>query len=72
MIRIDKNGFDNSLRRYKSLIKTYKKPWPRYQRYAQILFKNNFFCFITLPTENQKSFEKWLMKHYTMQNFALK
>lgn len=30
MMRINKNGFDNGLKKYETLIKMYKKPQPKY------------------------------------------
>ncbi len=60
IIKIDKNRFDNSLRRYETLIKTYKKSMPRYQRCAWVLFRKNSSCFISQPNENQKTLKNSL------------
>lgn len=57
IIKINKNGFGNSLRKYKTLIKIYKKLQPRYRRYAQVLFRKNSSSFISQPNGNQKTSE---------------
>lgn len=56
IMRIDKNGFGNGLRRYETLTRRmYKMLWPTYQKCAQLLFKKNSFPFTRRPNGIQKT-----------------
>lgn len=57
IIRIDKNGFGNSLKKYKTLIKIYKRSWPKYQRCAQVPLKKNLFISQVNEIKTKQSLE---------------
>lgn len=59
-MKTDKNGFGNGLKRYKTLIKTYKEPRLRYQRYILASFRKNSSNYITQSNRNQKVFRNSL------------
>lgn len=54
-MQIDKNNFCTTLRKYKILIKIYKKSQARYQKCALALFKKNSSYYTYKPNRNQNN-----------------
>lgn len=68
----NKNGFGNGLKKYGTLIKTYKRPQPKYQICAWVLFRKNSFYYISSLNRKLKNLWEWLEKYYILKNFVLK